>query len=173
MLCHDCGQRVATVIFTEVKEGRKATLHLCQSCVDERGLPSPALNDPIQVDQVFREMLERLGEEEGALDGSHPRDADTCRNCGWSFGRFRQTGLLGCPHCYRGFEEPLGDLLRKLHGSAEHLGKEYADGPDLTRELDLDELHQDLQVAIDREDFELAASLRDRIQLMRDGEDAS
>ena len=82
MLCHDCGQRVATGVFTEVKEGRKVTLHLCQSCVDERGLPSPALNDPVQVDQVFREMLGRLGEEEGVYDGSHPRDADTCRNCG-------------------------------------------------------------------------------------------
>ena len=173
MLCHDCGQRVATVILTEVREGRKETLHLCQHCVEARGIPSPALNDPVQVDQVFRDLLSRLGEEEGIFDGSHPRDADTCRNCDWTFGRFRQTGLLGCPHCYRAFEEPLNDLLKKLHGSAEHLGKACAHGPDLTRELDLDQLQQDLATAIEREDFELAADLRDRIQHLREGGETS
>ncbi len=170
MLCQDCGQRVSTVIFTEVREGRKETLHLCQSCVSERGIPSPALNDPVHVDQVFRDLLGRLGEEEGSYDGSHPLDTGTCRKCGWSFGKFRQTGLLGCPQCYRSFEEPLKDLLRKVHGSEEHLGKVYSHGTDLAHEQDIDDLQNDLQAAVEREDFEMAASLRDRIQHMEEGE---
>jgi len=133
MLCQDCGQRVSTVVFTEVREGRKETLHLCQNCVAERGIPSPALNDPVHVDQVFRDLLGRLGEEEGSYNGSHPLDAE-------------------------------------IHGSEEHLGKAYSHGPDLSREQDMDDLQQDLRAAVEREDFEMAASLRDRIQHMEDGD---
>lgn len=165
MLCQDCRQRVSTVIYTEVKGGTKKVLHLCQACVEKRGIPAPVLRNPLQVEALFKDMLQQLGEEEGTLDGGHPLDSETCAVCGWSFGKFRETGLLGCPHCYTAFEEPLKPLLHDVHGSDEHLGKAYeVDEDRLGREEDEHFLKEALDDAVRREEFEQAAQIRDRLQ---------
>lgn len=171
MLCQDCKQRVATVIYTEVTEGSKKVLHLCQTCVEKRGVPTPVLKDPLEVDLVFKDLLEQLGEEEGVVDGGHPLDSEACRGCGWSFGSFRQTGLLGCPRCYRSFEEPLKDILRRVHGSNEHIGKAYRRVNLIVAEEEVDSLKEELEEAVELEDFERAAALRDRIQNLERGGD--
>lgn len=165
MLCQDCRQRVSTVIYTEVREGTKKVLHLCQACVEKRGIPTPVLRDPLQVETLFKDMLQQLGEEGGSLDGGHPLDAETCAVCGWSFGKFRETGLLGCPHCYTAFEETLKPLLQGVHGSDEHQGKAYRVGEErLAGEEDENFLREALDEAVRREEFEQAAQIRDRLQ---------
>ncbi len=171
MLCQDCKQRVATVIFTEIAEGSKKVLHLCQTCVENRGVPTPVLKDPLEVDLVFKDLLEQLGEEDGMLGGGHSLDPETCRRCGWSFGNFRQTGLLGCPQCYRSFEVPLKDILRRVHGSNEHIGKVYERVDLFVAEEEVDSLKEELEEAVELEDFEKAAALRDRIQNLEQEED--
>lgn len=172
MLCQDCKQRVATVIYTEVREGEKKVLHLCQACVEKRGIPTPVLRNPLQVEALFKDMLQQLGEEEGLFDGGHPLDSETCAVCGWTFANFRETGLLGCPQCYSAFEEPLKPLLQSVHGSNEHLGKIYeVDEEQLSREEDELFLREALEEAVKREEFEQAAQLRDRIQQIQKGDD--
>jgi len=65
------------------------------------------------------------------------------------------------------------DLLRRLHGSATHVGEQYcpahalapADG-EAPRERELGELRDQLKRAVDMENFELAAELRDRIRVL-------
>jgi len=167
MLCQDCKQRVSTVVYTEVREGTKKVLHLCQACVEKRGIHTPVLKNPLQVELLFKDMLQEMGEE-GAFDGDHPLDAETCADCGWSFARFRETGLLGCPRCYTTFGEPLRDLLRRVHGSDEHLGKVYEKGEKLAAIEDNEEfLHEALEEAVEREEFEQAAAIRDRIQRLQ------
>ncbi len=171
MLCQDCRQRVATVVYTEVRGGEKQVLHLCQSCVEKRGVPTPVLKNPLHVDLIFRDILEQITEEAGAGGGGHPLDATVCRRCGWSFRDFRESGLLGCPTCYTTFAEPLREILRRVHGSEEHLGKVYARAGELPAGDDPVLLRDALDEAVRNEDFEQAAALRDRLKDLDAGEE--
>ena len=98
------------------------------------------------------------------------RSGETCSRCGASLQDFRESGRLGCPECYRSFEVPIRDLLRRLHGSTVHLGERYAEsGPTSVpeeRPRVAAELREQLRVAVEAENFELAAELRDRLRVM-------
>jgi protein arginine kinase activator len=104
--------------------------------------------------------------DEGAGEGS--TEPSHCGFCGLTFTDFRETGRLGCPHCWVTFDTHLRGLLRRIHGGTTHLGKVYLP-PDSTasdREKRLDGLRRRLQRAVDSEDFERAAELRDQIRAL-------
>ncbi len=97
-----------------------------------------------------------------------PRSTETCARCGSSLKDFHETGRLGCPDCWRTFEIPLRDLLRRLHGSTHHLGERYAETvtPPAAGGINAAELREQLRLAVETENFELAAELRDRLRVM-------
>src|SRR5439155_24626497 len=82
---------------------------------------------------------------------------------------FRESGRLGCSECYDSFAPHLRDLLRRLHGSSQHVGERYAppgaEGATDPR-LQLLELKEQLRPAVENENLELAAELRDRIRVL-------
>lgn len=160
MLCSQCHERDAVVHLTQIVENAVTQVHLCEQCAAERGietnvsLPKHPLGDFLQAAQ------------QQALQ--HPGDAVRCSYCGTSLSDFRASGRLGCARCYGAFEQSLKDLLRRVHGSASHVGRRYAgaDAPALDRTATLTELRGRLADAIKGEEFELAASLRDQIRTM-------
>jgi protein arginine kinase activator len=81
---------------------------------------------------------------------------------------FRATGRWGCARCYTTFEAGMRDLLRRVHGSAKHVGKAYRPPKTemMERSAQLGELRERLRRAIESEQFELAADLRDRIKVL-------
>ena len=158
-VCDKCGSTNAVVNFTQIVKNEMSTFHLCEACAAEKGLdtaPEPA-NFPLT------DFLAQMGEERAddeAFSGVQ------CSFCGLTFQDFRETGRLGCPHCYQTFETHLRSLLRRIHGSVQHVGKVYLP-PDPTAsemEKQLDGLRRKLHRAIEAEDFERAAELRDQIR---------
>ena len=97
-----------------------------------------------------------------------PKSADTCAAAVRSLQDFRESGRLGCPECWRAFETPLRDLLRRLHGSTHHVGERYGDGQGAAGEpkVEVADLRERLRVAVESENFELAAELRDRLRVV-------
>ncbi len=101
-----------------------------------------------------------------------PPGGEACARCGGTFQDFRETGRLGCPDCYRSFEAPLRDLLRRLHGSTHHLGERYAEREPATAAAAAASteraaaLREQLRLAVETENFELAAELRDRLRVL-------
>src|SRR3989338_1259671 len=87
-----------------------------------------------------------------------------CRNCGMTYEDFRKFGRLGCSECYEAFKGQLSTLLKKVHGSNQHLGKTPVRIPQVEKKRIecLQELKNQLMEAIQMEDFEKAADLRDR-----------
>ena len=75
---------------------------------------------------------------------------------------------MGCPDCYRSFEVPLRDLLRRLHGSTHHMGERYAERgtTEPAERQQTSELREQLRLAVETENFELAAELRDRLRVL-------
>jgi protein arginine kinase activator len=88
-----------------------------------------------------------------------------CPRCGLLYSSFKETGRLGCSECYSAFQFQLRPLLRRIHGDTRHRGKAPARGAGVvTSTRQIQRLHDDLQRAVEREDFEKAASLRDEIR---------
>jgi protein arginine kinase activator len=98
-----------------------------------------------------------------------------CQTCGMTYQQFSKMGRFGCKDCYRFFGDHLDSLLRRVHGSAAHTGKvpnRAAGRIKVKREIE--QLKQQLQRHIQREEFELAAQVRDRLRaLENDWTDAS
>ena len=121
MPCDQCHEREAVIHLTQIVNEQVTTLHLCERCAAEKGVESPAsaAEDPA------RQLPRGHGEGRRAAAGARG-PATPAPRCGATLQDFRETGRLGCPDCYRTFEAPLRDLLRRLHGSTHHLGERYA-----------------------------------------------
>jgi protein arginine kinase activator len=90
-----------------------------------------------------------------------------CPTCGLHYSTFKQTGRLGCAECYVSFASKLRPLLRRIHGSTRHVGKLPAhEGETVNPARQMQRLHEELQRAVEREEFERAAELRDEIQTL-------
>jgi len=77
----------------------------------------------------------------------------------------RRSLRLGCGDCYSTFAPFVKQLMRRLHGSAQHIGKINQTG--MRRESLMQMLAQkkvELQESLKRETYEQAASLRDQIR---------
>lgn len=92
----------------------------------------------------------------------------TCPKCGISFREFRAQGLLGCPHDYVAFSKHLTPLIERAHGAGgEHVGKRpRRAGGSAGKQSTLRQLHRKLSDAVEREDYEAAAKLRDQIKVL-------
>ena len=158
-MCGECGAAKAVVHLTQIVDEVASVLHLCEQCAASRGVSQPKPPDPSPLTDFLSQMT---GSETSAAAGDENR---TCSFCGLTFAGFRDSGRLGCPHCYTTFEFYLKRLLRRIHGGMQHVGKVYLP-PDPTaseRERRIEGLRRKLEYAINTEDFERAAKLRDQI----------
>jgi len=164
--CDNCGAPDPVVHLTQIVDDEMSTYHLCEQCAAEKGLETSGVPE----DFPLTDFLAKMGEEEGAEESSGDEDApDTeCSFCGLTFSDFRETGRLGCPHCWSTFEGRLRKLLRRIHGGTTHVGKVYLPpDPSVTeRQKRLEGLRRKLDRAVETENFERAAELRDEIEAL-------
>ncbi|HUO53020.1 MAG TPA: UvrB/UvrC motif-containing protein [Gemmatimonadaceae bacterium] len=159
MLCDACRERDAVIQVTQVTEPPLRQLNLCEKCAAERGIETQ-LTVP---KQPLTDFI--LAVQQKTLPAS-AMDAVKCSFCGGTLRDFKNTGRLGCAYCYDAFESNLRDLLRRVHGNSRHQGRSYAP-PAAEVEAGatvLAELRDRLKRAIDAEQFEEAAKLRDQIK---------
>jgi protein arginine kinase activator len=163
MSCDQCHEREAVIHLTQIVNEQVTTLHLCERCAAEKGVESPGGVVKSPLGSFLAAMGKNLPEAMPV-----PRAGDTCPRCGGSLQDFRESGRLGCPECYRAFEAPLRDLLRRLHGSTHHVGERYLErnGEPVDGRVATAELREQLRLAVETENFELAAELRDRLRVL-------
>ena len=155
MTCQQC-QDEATVHLTETVDGRRRELHLCLACARQAGVALPESPPSLALDAVIQSLIvTNVGELVGELASL------TCPDCGLKFMEFRARGRLGCPHDYRVFARGLLPLLGRAHGATRHVGKVARRRP---ADSDRLRLRTKLRDAIAREDYELAARLRDQLR---------
>ena len=163
MKCSLCGERVGVVSLTQIIEGDVRTVSLCAKCAAEKGIETG-----IGVaDTPLGGFLAALGESTDPDAPLAEALEARCESCGATLRDFRETGRVGCAECYLAFDAPLRELLRRLHGSTHHTGMRYAAG-EAPRQLEPNrtalELREQLRRAVESEQFELAAELRDRLR---------
>jgi protein arginine kinase activator len=170
MLCENCKDRDSVVKLIQMVEGGPKELHLCEKCAAAKGietLPPPPAPPLVELLQKLQQQP-LIGGAPPTTGGALSADAARCTFCQASLADFRSTGRLGCAQCYGAFEASLRTLLRRVHGSARHNGRRYvAPQPDTMQlSVTLGELRDRLKRAIESEQFELAADIRDRIRVL-------
>jgi protein arginine kinase activator len=158
MVCDHCKQNEAIIHLTQIENDQMRTFHLCESCAAEKGL-EPGVS---VANAPLTDFLAQVGRS------TEPATHGPCPYCGLKIDEFKKTGRLGCSHCYVTFEPSLRGLLRRLHGSTQHVGKVYLP-PDPTRaeqQERLAGLRRKLDRAVELEDFERAAQIRDMIRTL-------
>jgi protein arginine kinase activator len=155
--CDKCN-RPATVHMVEIVKGQKQEKHLCDAHAEEEGLAGKSVNNPVN------ELLTNFVKVHSGLV-PQPQEA-SCEECGMAFSEFREKTLLGCPSCYRSFEKQMGPLLERAHGGGtHHIGKvPRRAGVDEHRQQLILQMRKRLEHAVEGEDYELAARLRDEIR---------
>ena len=158
MLCELCKQTQATVHLTEIVNDQMTELHLCEACANQKGA---------QVESHFglSDLLSGLADF-GKTQEPEEISAKACPNCGMTYEDFRKVGRLGCSECYPTFKRSLGSLLKRIHGSPIHLGKSPMRLIKTAKvaKTEIADLKHKLEQAIENEEFEEAARLRDQIR---------
>ncbi len=160
MLCQICGKNPATVHFTEIHDNKMSEIHACEKCAEEKGLHASAKKQKFDIADLLAGMVDGMTTTEEERVG-HVQ----CPRCGLPYSGFKETGRLGCAECYTAFQFQLRPLLRRIHGDTRHKGKRpTGDGEGVSRSRQIQRMHDELQRAVEREEFERAAALRDEIR---------
>ncbi len=186
--CHLCG-KIAHLFLTQVVQGKITELCLCENCAKNKGFFDPQSLSfaekffPEELKKKVEDIVKEIAdisslEEPHMLSTVTPKmDMLTqCPSCQFTIEQVRETGRMGCPHCYSVFQvsqeintqssfskdEDMDDLL----SLSEPFGS--GDSPETPVALKIAKLELDLELAISREHYELAATIRDEINKLKE-----
>jgi len=166
MLCENCGKREATVHKTVVTNGQKQESHLCEQCARESGALPDFSFPNLSIQQLLGSFL---GQQPfgGPTLKVPPQAEPTCRHCGMTYSEFAQSGVLGCAKCYDEMEPHLLPLIKRIQGTTTHAGKvPKRTGGIARKRREMQQLRQQLESAVQNEQYEEAARIRDQIRQM-------
>jgi protein arginine kinase activator len=154
--CQGCN-KAATVHLTDIVGGHKREVHLCQACAEKREIVK---HQELNLSTILQTVI---GQHIGPLTDELARL--TCPSCGIKYMEFKAEGRLGCPQDYEVFRAALAPLLQRIHRALRHVGKVPAHaGRNAALQMELMEHRQQLRRAVEAEDYEEAARLRDLIR---------
>lgn len=161
MKCECCHGKEATIHLTQVIDGDVKKLNLCQECALKNGID---LNSPISITDV----LLGLGGQQPVPPIGSEFDL-SCSRCQMTRAEFKKRARLGCPECYNAFMGELSALTKAMHHSSQHVGKIPARQGNAARTTaQIAALKKEIETAIAKEQYEVAAGLRDKIKALTD-----
>ena len=164
MICECCHETEATIHLTQVIDGEVKKLNLCQECAQKNGID---LNSPISITDVLLGLGSQTGTKK---EHSMVSELDlSCSRCQMTRAEFKANARLGCPECYNSFMGELNALMQAMHHSRQHIGKIPArQGVAARITAQIASLQKDIETAIAKEEYEMAANLRDKIRALRE-----
>ena len=174
MLCENCNEIEANVRYTQIINGVKKEMNLCEECAHKLGVGEININMPIDFSNFFVDLLNEY-EDSGFMPTLALPKVQKCDKCGLTFDDFIETGKFGCDNCYRAFEQRIGPILKRLHGNSNYVGRSVKkisakNEINKTKEkLDsknekIEQLKKELKQKIKEEKYEDAAKIRDEIK---------
>jgi len=160
MRCQICKDKEATIHLTEITEGVRTEIHVCERCAVSQGI---TVKGQMSINELLGSLLASAPADEDIL-GDEEKEL-LCPHCGFTLDQFAKEAVLGCPYDYEVFEKSLMPLIKKAHDDkTTHCGKVPSKAPaDTKKHMELLTLRQQLQRAVQAEDYERAAELRDKI----------
>jgi len=148
MRCDVCGS--GDSVFFIKPDGSGGELRMCRSCAVSRGHASDGKGLGVRLDSL-------LGVDSGSVAGA-------CPSCGWTAALIRTSGRLGCSACVQIFRRDIMSVLKRAGRAGPYEGKIPRRNFSSSEEPPTEALSAALEQAIQNEDFETAATLRDRLR---------
>ncbi|AUD12580.1 MULTISPECIES: UvrB/UvrC motif-containing protein [unclassified Planococcus (in: firmicutes)] len=167
MICEQCGERPATVIVKQNQQDHLTERHLCHVCAAENHNISFSFDqDPMAIHNLLANWFPK---QQAAVSPVR-KEVPACPSCGFTFQKFLSLGKFGCAECYSTFAPQLDEILKRVqNGNTEHAGKIPASyGTTLKIKKEIEELRKQMQAAIQDENFEEAARLRDQVKALNE-----
>ncbi len=183
MLCQNCGKNEANVKYTQIINGVKKEMILCEECSKELGVGNMDFSMPISFSSFLGDFFD---DEKEFLPSFMTPEKMICDKCGMTYDNFINTGKFGCENCYEIFSNKIDPVLKNIHGLNRHVGRGIPDRingkiekvnetsnlnnnvgevePKSAQDNKLEELKNNLKQAIQEERYEDAAKLRDEIK---------
>ncbi|MDD3570813.1 MAG: UvrB/UvrC motif-containing protein [Lachnospiraceae bacterium] len=161
MLCEKCKKNQATIHMTQVINGDVREIYLCPECAG-----TEEYSNKFSFHNMFQELF-NLASSPTEVFGGYNSSGLKCPLCGQTYEEFKKLGKLGCVSCYSTFSKNLDHTLKSIHGSTEHKGKiPQKSGGKMLAKREKENLKRQLAVAIEKEEYEEAAKIRDKIRSM-------
>lgn len=158
--CSHC-QKPATIHLTQIINNQIKKLDFCEGCPHQKGVTDPA----------GFSLTELLAQSEADISPKSGHES-SCPSCGFSPSDFKKHGRFGCPDCYASLAKFVMPMLERMHRGVEHRGK-TPEGllERLQRQRRREEAEVALKAAIDEENYEEAARLRDELKALQSPEE--
>ncbi|MCK4888158.1 MAG: UvrB/UvrC motif-containing protein, partial [Planctomycetes bacterium] len=165
MQCQICKKNEATIHLTEIVDGIRNETHICQSCAQSEGI---IVKNQMPINELLSNLLASQPADD-EMSGSFDSTKE-CPDCGFTIDHFKKEALLGCPNDYEVFEEELKPLIQKAqNNNISHCGKVPSKVPVTNKnKIELSNLQKELDIAVQKEDYEQAAMLRDKINVLKE-----
>jgi protein arginine kinase activator len=166
MECQECHDRPAALHFTKIVNGKKTEFHICEKCAKEKG-DFHAGSNSFSIHNLLSGLLDY---EYPITESSNPAIQQSpslkCSKCGMTYSQFAKSGKFGCEKCYDTFQSRLDPIFKRIHGgNTTHNGKipgRIGNGIHVRRQIS--DFKQELKHLIEKEEFEKAAEIRDKIR---------
>ncbi len=167
MLCQHCKMNEANTHIKSVVNGKYEEYMLCSECAKKMGYTN-----------IFSEMQSDFPSILGSFfSNALPERSETtrCKKCGSTYHDIAKSGKVGCADCYTLFINELMPTISRIHGNTTHCGKVPAIESKIVKvsesqdnSAEIEKLREELKLAVDKQDFETAAQLRDKIREMEE-----
>lgn len=167
MLCQKCKKNEANTHVKSVVNGEYEEFMLCSECAKEMGYTN-----------LWGDMNSDFNSILGSFfSNALPARSETtrCKTCGATYHDIAKSGQVGCANCYELFLSELMPSIRRIHGNTTHCGKrpntlesKPLDKNKVNEVSEVGKLKKELKRAIEEQNFEFAAKLRDKIKEMEE-----
>lgn len=183
MICQNCNHNEANVKYTQIINGVKKQMSLCEKCAKELGIDNISFDMQMDFSNFFGDMFNDFeGSFISSLTNKQELLCDKCKN---TYDDFIKNGKFSCDRCYETFENKIDPLLKNIHGANTHIGRnvkvnkiqgksniqdeknEIKEDKNNEKEEKIKELQERLKKEIREERYEDAAKTRDEIKRIK------
>ena len=168
MLCDKCKTKEAVFHYKVSSNGKVSETHLCSECASAAGISTDSFfgghqnifSHTASEDDVFGSFFGGLLHSPSAYQKKL-----VCPSCGMTRSELASTGKLGCAVCCKTFYNMLQPTVAKIHGNVMHTGKAPKGfSAQAEKKNEIASLKAKLAAAIETQEYEQAAKLRDKIR---------
>ena len=167
------------MFLTQIIDGQITELELCESCAKKRGLFDPqslsfaekfcpdSITDKVNdlVKELASNLEKNINTKSASATAAPTADMLTqCPVCSFGLEDLRRSERLGCPDCYSIFAQELKQIKQLEHPASPPQAPFVSEE---SQELKIKKLELAMSAAIEDENYERAAELRDEINSMK------
>lgn len=193
--CVECG-KTANHKVVRIINGQISEAYYCNEHAPGAKTSAAQSHLHVSLEDLLNSLLSQAAEAGTDKIAGSPEPDFKCGVCGLPFSQYRRSLILGCDRCYESFSEQMREELNRLHGARTHEGRRpkrftphslkavaqpmidesesAAPAPKTPEGQEpvespaerIERLKTRMATAVEAEDFETAARLRDKINAL-------